>query len=85
VAGTVVVLRGSVTEHTIAEGIKVVLPHTEVASQRVGDNAVYRFALSPGRYVLHVVRSRLASELPFVSVTIIARQTVHANMPDLCK
>jgi hypothetical protein len=85
VAGTVVALRGSITEQAVDEGIKVKLPHAEVALQTVGDNDLYRFTLSPGRYVLHVVRSRLASELPFVGVTIKARHTIHVNMDDPCK
>ena len=87
VSGTVVALQGSVNEQTVGtDGESTnVMPRTEVAIQTVGDNRQYRFALPPGRYVLHVVRSRLASELPFVSVTSKARQTIHANMPDLCK
>ena len=86
VAGAVVALRGSITEHHIAPGeIKDVLPHREVARESVGEGGEYRFTLPPGHYVLRVVRSRLASELPFVAVKIVARHTVHIDMPDSCK
>src|ERR1017187_10217285 len=49
-SGTVVALRGSVTEQTIAPGeSKNVFPRTEVAVQTVGENRQYRFVLLPGR------------------------------------
>jgi hypothetical protein len=86
VAGTVVALRGSETTRPIAPGeFRSVLPHTEVARQTVGDGQEYRFALRPGHYVLRVVQSQGASELPIVGVTIVAKRTVRANMPDACK
>jgi hypothetical protein len=85
VSGTVVALRGSQTTVEIASGeYKPILPHTEVARQTVRSRQEYRFALPPGNYVLHVVRSRLASDLPTMSVTIVADHIIHANMPDGC-
>lgn len=86
VSGTIVALRGSERIEPVAPGeYRSVLPPTEVAIRTVSDRQQYHFSLTPGHYVLHVVRSPSASELPIIGVTVEAHHTVRANMPDECK
>ena len=86
VSGTIVALRGSGTTKPVGpDEFQSILPRTVVARQTVGSRQKFHFSLPPGPYVLHVIRSRLASELPNLDVTIEANHTVHANMPDACK
>jgi hypothetical protein len=86
VAGTIVALRGSETTEAVSPGeFRSILPHTVVARQTVNDRQRYHFSLAPGPYVLHVIRSRSASELPTIAVKVVAGHTVQAEMPDACK
>ncbi len=69
VAGTVLVLRGTVSETpTQANGNVAVLPTDQVASHYVSKLREYRFDLKPGRYVLvaHYAKSNMVSWVPTV-------------------
>ncbi len=69
VAGTVVVLRGTVSKTpTEANGNADVLPRDRVASQRVLKGHRFRIYLGPGRYVLvaHYAQGDIISWVPVV-------------------
>lgn len=69
VAGTVRVLRGTVSETPIeANGNTAVLPTDQVASHRVSKLQEYRFDLKPGQYVLvaYYAKSTIVSWAPIV-------------------
>ena len=80
VAGTVVVLRGSISSVAASPGVtRMVLPQAEVASEKVGANQEFRFLLAPGSYIL----SAGAPWAP-VAVTVRSQQTSWHTIPGLC-
>ncbi len=88
VAGLVEVLRGTVHFAPNKAGSTTVLPRRGVAAQAVSRGQQYHFWLTPGRYVLRLLRDsshpRTEPPLAFASVTVVAGSTVHANIPDAC-
>lgn len=84
VAGTVRVLRGTVSETpTQANGDTTVLPTDQVASAHVAKLQKYRFTLKPGRYVLvaHYARSNIVS---WVAVLIRTGKVTNQSIPTPC-
>jgi hypothetical protein len=84
--GTVVVLQGSIEWQATGPGTSaLVLPTHVVASQSVGVNQTYSFALPPGSYVLVAHFPPPANVAPFVSLTVTAGTAQSANIPNMCK
>lgn len=87
-AGLVQVLRGTVHFVADKDGSSTVLPRRGVAAQTVSQGKQYRFRLTPGQYVLRLLRDsahpRTEPPLAFATVTVVAGRTVHANIPDAC-
>lgn len=80
VAGTVVVLRGSMSSVAVSPGVtRTVLPQVEVASEKVGTNQEFRFVLAPASYVL----SAGAPWAP-VAVRVQSGKTAWRTIPGLC-
>ena len=86
VAGTVTVLRGTVTTVPESGGItKLVLPTEQVASSPVAAHHRYRFVLTPGAYVLRAKYSGITSNMePWVSVTAVAGRLTRQDIPNEC-
>ena len=84
-AGTVVVLRGTVTWRTTGPGTSaLVLPTQVVASESVKVDQTYSFRLPPGSYVLVAHFPPPSNVTPFVSVTVTAGTSQSANIPNMC-
>ena len=83
-AGTVTVLKG----RTHIRGNQIYLPTKVVARQDVGLNQTYRFALTPGDYVLQAKfppRNGLRPNVePYTSVTLQEDQSVNRDIPNMC-
>ncbi|MGO8687139.1 MAG: hypothetical protein ACLQT7_08155 [Candidatus Dormibacteria bacterium] len=83
--GTVTVLRGEVGRRSTGPGSwSTVLPTQVVASQQVGLDATYTFALRPGAYVVVGRQAGLANAPRWIEVTVRAGQTVDADIPNDC-
>jgi uncharacterized membrane protein len=77
-AGLVTVLRGKVTWISTDQGnIANVFPSGVVAQQSVGTNAMYRFVLEPGQYVLQ-------AGYGYASVTLQPGDDLRIDIPDMC-
>jgi len=61
-----------------------VFPKVVAAQETVATNASYQFALGPGDYVLQAHFPPLANVTPFISVTVTAGITEHADIPNMC-
>jgi hypothetical protein len=85
-AATVSVLEGTVTRQSTGPGSwTLVLPSVVSAQESVARNALYRFSLAPGDYVLVAHFPPPANVVPVVSVTVTAGTTATVNIPNSCK
>lgn len=83
-AGTVSVLAGRLSWGPWRHGTRALIyPRHIVAQQTVRVNAMYRFALLPGHYVL-TARLPHANVRPFVQIVVREGTTVHADIPNMC-
>ena len=82
--GTVTVLRGVVTWKPDGARQLAVFPATTVATVQVGRDASYRFALTPGDYVLRAFFPAPVNVQPWVSVAVKPGATVQADIPNMC-
>jgi hypothetical protein len=86
--GTVVALRGVVTDKKVGPGTwTYAYPRgPAVASQPITDNyrQTFRFALPPGRYVIAGRYDGWSGYGPFSDVTVTAGTTIRVNLPDEC-
>jgi len=80
-AGTVTVLKGQIVAGSAG---RLVIPTTVVARQSVTTNAMYRFVLEPGPYVLQAQFSPPSNILPFARVTVHAGDDLHVDIPNMC-
>jgi hypothetical protein len=90
-AGTVAVLRGSITWIPIAGGGQSLgpFPTETVATQSIPTGGAYRFILPPGSYVIvilpylsvSVVGEATISVAPYASVSVVAGLTTHQDVP----
>jgi hypothetical protein len=77
-AGFIAVLRGKVTWRSTDQGnIANIFPSGVVAQQSVGTNAMYRFVLEPGQYVLQ-------AGYGYASVTLQPGDDLRVDIPDMC-
>jgi hypothetical protein len=87
--GTVVALRGQVTEKPSGPGMwTLVFPKgPAVASERISNNydQTFRFALPPGRYVIAGRYDGWTGYGPNSQVTVTAGATIRVNLPDVCE
>jgi len=84
-AGTVTALEGKMTWRPTGPGTSVaVFPKAVAARETVAMNGSYQFALAPGDYVLQAHLPPPANVTPFVSVTVKAGTTQHADIPNVC-
>ena len=83
-AGTVVVLRGTVTWKPVSTGVtKSVFPTETVTAAVTPKGDEYRFILSPGPYVL-VAYYATPAPMSWVSVSVAAGHTTRQDIPDRC-
>ncbi len=80
-AGTVTVLKGQIVGGGTG---RLVMPTTAVARQSVATDAMYRFVLEPGPYVLQAQFPPPSNVLPFASVTVHAGDELHVDIPNMC-
>jgi hypothetical protein len=86
VGGNVLALRGVVRSvWTSATTGKLVLPTDIVARQEVPVGGQFHFRLPPGRYVIDLPHYAGGNVGTWASVTAHAGETVHADLPDLCR
>ena len=86
VAGTVVVLGGSVTQVPVPGGVKYLLPADMVMTRSVGAHRTYRFFLPPGKDVLvgHYAGSMIGGLQRWVVATVLAGKNLVQNIPNEC-
>lgn len=93
-AGTVVVLRGSMTWTSDGRGGQYLgpFPTETVATESIPTGGTYRFILPPGPYVIvlppystgSVPGGPTISFAPYASVSVVAGQTTHQDVPGEC-
>ena len=85
VAGTVTVLRGTVSTRPESGGVtKILLPTERAASQTVAKHQEYRFVLPPGPYVLVGHYTGHSNIEPNVSVVVRLGKETKRNIPNEC-
>jgi hypothetical protein len=86
--GTVVALRGRVTEKPIGPGSwRLVFPKgPAVVSEHISNNydQTFRLALPPGHYVIAGRYDQSSFYGPFSEVTVTVGATIRVNLPDVC-
>jgi len=84
-AGTVTVLRGTVTWRDLGNGSRqAVFPTAVAATATVGRNQTYRFVLPPGDYVLQAHFPPPANVMPFAPATVRAGTSQQFDIPNMC-
>jgi hypothetical protein len=85
VAGTVTVLRGTVSYVPEADGASTdVLPKETVAFQSVAKHQRYRFTLAPGNYVLTARYASGGNVEPWAPIIIRADKVTKMSIPNMC-
>jgi hypothetical protein len=86
--GTVVALRGVVTDKEVGPGSWIVVfpKGPAVASQHISNNydQTFRFALPPGHYVIAGRYDAGHSYGPFNEVTVAPGATIRVELPNMC-
>lgn len=85
--GTVFALRGAIRVQPIPGGDQEILPTERVGRQHVDRNTPYRFVLPAGSYVIAFSYPWGPDLEPMagIDVTVLPGETVHMNLPNVCK
>lgn len=88
-AGTVYVLRGTVSLTRTDSSVLAALPTDAVASAVTGPTQPFRFILEPGHYVLEAMFDGATPSPgpvgPYMAITVHAGVSLDATIPNYCK